>query len=91
VFTKVGKVRDVRCNFCKIADCNQMLDSRTVQLNKNAFLLEQAKKVAIVAVKLDLAECTVAQHVASDENVRFVVFFVVSGGHFEELVKFGFA
>jgi len=67
-----------------------MLDSEAVQLNENMFLLEPAKKMAVIASKLDVTEGAVAQHVASDANVRFVVFFVVGCGHFKELLKFVF-
>jgi len=91
VFSKEGKVCDIRCNFCKIAGHNRTLDAETIRFNENVFLLEPAKKMTVVALKLDVAECTVAQHVASNANMCLVVFFIASSGHFKELLKFGFS
>jgi len=47
--------------------------------------------MAVVAMELDLTECSVAEHVASDAYVRFALFFITGHRYFKELFEFGFA
>jgi len=42
-------------------------------------------------VKFDVSQGAVAEHIAADADMHLFLVFVVSGQHFEKLLKFGFS
>jgi len=86
---EVAEMSDGGCDFCKVADGGWSIDPQTVRFKKDVLFLEPCEKMAIGAVKLNVADASVAEHMAADAYVRLVLFFDASGGYFEEFFEFG--
>jgi len=86
----MGEVRQVGCNFCKVANGDWAIDSQSIRLEEDAFFLEQCKKMASRASKFNAAKAAIAKDVAADANLSCVVAFDASGGNFEVFFEFRF-
>jgi len=75
VFLKIGKVGDVGCNFGEVSDSSWMICPQTVGFDDDAFLLDPRKKVVGGAVERYVAEGAVAEEVAANADVDFVLIF----------------
>jgi len=75
VFLKIRKVGDVGCDFCEVADGSWLICSQVVGFDKDAFLLDPHKKMIGGTAVLDAAKGAVAEEVAANANVHFVLIF----------------
>ena len=91
MITKVGEVSKRRFDLGEVPDRHRSFHSKAVRFNKDTGLLEPRKEVIFITFKFDTAEASVTQHVASNANVRLVLFIDPHGRHFKKLLKFSFA
>ena len=91
VVTKVGKVSDSRCNFCKVTDSYRSIDSELVRFEKNPFFLQPSKKIAFLALELDFTQAAVAVDMTADADMHRFCLFAAGVRYFEVSFEFGFA
>jgi len=88
--TKVGKVRQIGCDFRKVANRDGAVNSQSVRFEKYMLFLEPREEVASRASKFNAAEAAVTKNVAADADLSCIVAFNAGGGDFEVFFEFCF-
>jgi len=90
MIAKIRKMGEIGSEFCEVTDCRRTIETQSIGFDENALLFEPGKKVSVFAFKFDVAEASVAQHLAADANMRRALTFAACSGHFEVLFEFFF-
>jgi len=87
VFAEVGKVSKFGCNLCKVAYGDRTLDTQAIRFKEDFVFLQPCEKSGRFAVKFDVTQGSVAEHVATDAHVLLFLSFGARGRDCEELFK----
>jgi len=71
-FTKIGKMGEERVEVGEIPYHDRAVRSKAIGFKKYVSLLKPGEEVVVFAAEFDIAEGTIAQHVASDAHVCLV-------------------
>jgi len=75
----------------EVANCDQSFNPQAIRIDKNTFFLKPGKQIVFFSFELDLAQASVAHHIAANADVRQVLFFDTSGGNFKEVLEGSFS
>jgi len=75
-------VRQGRFHFHEVTYSHWSFSSQAVRFDKYAGLLEPREEVVVITFKLNIAETSVAKHVAFNTYLRLVLFIDPRGQHF---------
>jgi len=81
----------IGCELGEITNCHGSFDTQTVGFDENTGVLQPREEMVLFTVELYVAKTSVAKHVATDADVRLVLFIDPRGRYFEEFLKCRFA